>query len=44
MLYGCGASLCVTYSRLFIASASLKVGEVDLTAARNHIQHFKAIG
>jgi hypothetical protein len=27
-----------------IASASLKVAEVDLTAAHDHIQHFKEIG
>ena len=25
-------------------TASLKVSDVDLTAARNHAQHFKAIG
>jgi menaquinone-dependent protoporphyrinogen IX oxidase len=34
--------LYATYSHL-IASASLKVAELDLTAARSHVQQFKEI-
>ena len=37
----CDASLCNVLT--LIASASLKVAEVDLAAARNHIQQFKEI-